>query len=141
VDHPVELALESLVLRRLVAVAKSLGQVAPARVQLDQVPIEAAKERERLVGIVKVKGITGRLSPADVIRETLPMVYERAEPHPMTLDDLLESVDDYLLWTTWSAIAEVVARAQKDFDAGDRSMNASIQRLARYVNRSVQRHS
>jgi hypothetical protein len=65
---------------------------------------------------VNVQGILGLLNPADVIRQTLPLVYERADPHPMALDELLEAVNDHLLWTTWSAIAEVIDRAEKGRD-------------------------
>ncbi len=90
---------------------------------------------------VKVKGIAGRPSPADTIRRTLPAVYERAETHPWSLFQLLERVEDHLLWTTWDNIAEVVSRAGKQISTGDRSADASVQRMCRSLVTSVERHS
>lgn len=90
---------------------------------------------------VKVQGISGRLHPAEAIRRTLPAVYDRAEPHPQSLEELLEAVDDRLLWTTWSEVGEVVARTSKSITTGDKSIDASLGRLAASVSRAVAWHS
>ncbi|MDC1295294.1 hypothetical protein N8077_03030 [Myxococcota bacterium] len=43
---------------------------------------------------VKVKQISGKVDAVEVIRETLPAVYECADPHPVSLDSLLERVEN-----------------------------------------------
>ena len=90
---------------------------------------------------VKVKGIPGKVDPAAVIRETLPIVYDRADPHPLSLDSLLEQVEDHLLWTTWQRLEDVVASAAKTFSSGSRSIDAAVARTAQPIIGCVARHS
>ena len=89
---------------------------------------------------VKVKGIPGKVGPVEAIRETLRAVYDRADPHPLSLDTLLERVDDHLLWITWQRLEEVVASATKTFSSGNRSIDASVARTAQPILGSVARH-
>ena len=89
---------------------------------------------------VKVKQILGKVYPADVIRDTLPAVYERADPHPMSLDSLLEHVEDHLLWITWQRLEGVVASAAKTFSSGNRSIDAAVARTAEPIIGCVARH-
>jgi hypothetical protein len=89
---------------------------------------------------VKVKDVPGKIDPIEAIRKTLPAVYDRADPHPLSLDTLLESVDDHLLWITWQRLEGAVATAAKTFSSGNRSIDASVARTAQPILGCVARH-
>jgi hypothetical protein len=84
---------------------------------------------------------TGRLSIRDAINRHLPTVYGAVGHHPRPLDELTDRISEVCAWTTWQDLAATVAHQRNGLTITEPSIDASIDRLAAAITRSVERHS
>lgn len=90
---------------------------------------------------VTVSGWPEPVAVADAVRRHLASVVSRTPRCRRDVDELAARASDVAAWTTWSDIATTVA-AQADTVAGaERSVTASVRRLASSLTDAVARHS
>jgi hypothetical protein len=77
----------------------------------------------------------GRLAIADALR------LEDRHGGLLTAVDVDQSAHDHFADITWQTLRDVVSEAEAAFDAGDRSVNGTVARLAAEVLNAVERHS
>lgn len=89
---------------------------------------------------VNVKNV-GRVGVREGILARLEDVYKKAECIDFSPSYAKERIDECVAWMTWNDVAQSVRAAMHEYDNGDPSTYASVERLAGLVQESVQWHA
>jgi hypothetical protein len=89
---------------------------------------------------VKVKKL-GRVEVKDGILARLEEVYKKTDYLDFSLSEAESRIDDCVAWTTWQQIANCVHESMKNYENQDSSTYVSIERIANFVQGTVEWHS
>lgn len=82
----------------------------------------------------------GRLALHEAVARWLPQVLQRAEGEFPPIHELYSMIDSMIAFTTWQRISEEVDGALRASSIADRSVQGSINRLAKAVLDALRRH-
>lgn len=83
----------------------------------------------------------GRVDIFDYIKKTLPDVYQVADSHHLTENQVKGLVNQHVAWITWPEIRSTVIHLKEKYDGSKSSINASIARICEALITAIDFHS
>lgn len=83
----------------------------------------------------------GRVDPNNYIKETLPNVYKRTDSYHLSLNEIVDLVDNHTAWITWFELKQIIKQQMNTYETDSKSERLSIERLCNELVAAIDRHS
>ncbi len=83
----------------------------------------------------------GKANPVPFIQESISHIYSQTKSNTLTLDELINQVEDVVTWVTWNEINQAVKLAGDTYENVDQDTYSAVSRLYEEFQAIIKRHT